>query len=535
MPPAFINVSLPEPFVLFRGKRWRKLTALPPSDNDVLEAVHAAAGFVRISQDAAGWAVGIDERALASVITRSTLRFVPIDLSARNAVVADRLKHDPFFEPRAVCNANIGASCVFTPALWLLLGTPLRRKGVGACLFDTVVPAQYLYTRYRLMLAMLVDLNFQIETRTAIDVPSWAEDTDVDRACAAYCDECDAATVASRLHAYKNACELTASDASAPRPTDDVLRRVFDAIVGFSTEKLSLDALCRDHPELVHHAPTDDTLARARDYERVQWRLSTYEQKLAASKTGDTPDVAVTDAVVRERLEAIADAVLTDKQFAELRTQYPAFGQTAPTAEQLAAIGLFERGGAMTDKQRKQTRKRFPAWRTTIAKAYGDINRKLEQTRESEAAQQKTWDDHIDLLVHQTDSLDLAQLRSALPLFESDRAVAGDLHVLTVRTINSLEMLLMTVVGIPSGMRQALQTSMSVPPPELVGPNIAGLCDVLGGNTMRAIAECDTLLPADIPADLCAAPPSAAAFNAILMYKLKHWRTLYPEPTVNGA
>lgn len=545
MPVRLVITSRPRPFVPFRGTEWCRLVAAPLPEDPVLAEAYRGCPFARVRQIQDMWTVSLAENALSAVMPRQNLRFVPFCTLPQMA--ATYTQHEPLFAARIACNNNIPAVCVYTPPLWLLLySTP----GGTDCL-DVAMPAQFLFLMYYTMLVALQNVNYESDTSVDKVIPEWLRIDDVDEAYRLACIDRDRDTIVFHVQTFASmwadtmtaalnggdmpAAGTTLSDVLAglqkagtlpPPLADDVVRESFDRVVGYSTESVPLDQLCDALPQLRYLTPTREQLAHTADMELATRRITAYMALLASRDEPDAAEAPSKD-TARERLAAIAGMPLPDDFADAIIEQAPRVVAAAPSGGELAALEVPPRRGPLTEADREKARATFMAERKeTRARVKQQLD-KMERRKARAAAMQEKWVAQMKRINNELQSLADCQLQQALTRWRTDAgANIDDLFYLMVQTINNIETALMTIINVPISIRDHLRTRQARVRPEHVPADIVDACDTLAAETLCAAespGEAETpLVPPAMPRSLLTGR-DAAAFNEMLMHKLRHW------------
>ena len=140
---------------------------------------------------------------------------------------------------------------------------------------------------------------------------------------------------------------------------------------------------------------------------------------------------------------------------------------------------------------------------------------------------QEKWEAQLAAMFERYDQLFAEQLTHAIDNPDVT------LEQLTVQTINNVEDMLMSVIGVPVAQRMALRTPPFAPPAELIEPDMRTSAERIAANAVAAAIEQRRapppedsqllLLPPDVPLPELA---SGAAYNEILAAKFAIYRAV---------
>lgn len=480
----------------FRGAAWRRAYRAPLQTDDTLNAIYAPCGWVSVSEAAPGdHVVRFATAAATALLPLCSMRCVPFPFNsaAVRCAVSEILQRDPLRAAREIWRYNVAPIVVYTPPLWLLLTAAAPDE---CC--DVVVPAQYLLDNYRMILQLLAGHSFSpLHAPPTPAPPAWATEPDI--------------RVAYAL--FRASKELIAAQLQQP---DNAIKRVCDSIKDAAP---GVDDLYAAFASM--HTPAAETSA-ATPVAETSAPTPAEPIAAAAPNAADTPaePSAPTPAEPSTAAPAAEPSAAAEPDAAE---------PSAPTPAELPPLADDD---VLGDDMPVLV---FRGMRYDAVKNSEKMQRQYEKALETRRKMDDAWQRQIGQIFDRYETLAVEQLMQ----FLDDDGDVGDktrIAELTVDTLNNMEMMLSSIIGVPVEQRRDVQTSKIRPLDEHVLPRVRDHCAELArraitdasvqraAHTVEAVADSAWLLPPTLPLD--GGDDAIDAFEAILVRKFTLLRTL---------
>jgi len=513
----------------FRGAAWRRAYRAPLPTDDTLNAIYAPCGWVGVAEAAPGdHVVRFDAAAATALLPLRSMRCVPFpfDSAAVRCAVNEILQRDPLRAAREIWRYNVAPIVVYTPPLWLLLTAAAPNE---CC--DVVVPAQYLLDNYRMILQLLAGHSFSpLHAPPTPAPPAWATEPDIRAAYALF--RASKELIAAQLQQPDNAIKRVCDSIKDAAPGVDDL---YAAFVSMHTPAAETSAATPAEPS----APAEPIAAAAPSAADTPAELSAptpaepsatepsapAEPDAAEPSAAAEPDAAEPSAPAPAATHAAEPSAAEPSAAAEPDAAEP----SAPTPAELPPLADDD---VLGDDMPVLV---FRGMRYDAVKNSEKMQRQYEKALETRRKMDDAWQRQIGQIFDRYETLAVEQLMQ----FLDDDGDVGDktrIAELTVDTLNNMEMMLSSIIGVPVEQRRDVQTSKIRPLDEHVLPRVRDHCAELArraitdasvqraAHTVKAVADSAWLLPPTLPLD--DGDNAIDAFETILVRKFTLMRTL---------
>ena len=480
-------------FIPFRRAEWLRRALPPPSGNAALDGAYRTPLVCAQKNDHLGrWVLHLDEERLRHVMTRSALRFVPFPFAALKETHEHMNKADVDMEWSEMGQAGLSQAIVYTSPLWVLLRTEKYNCADPLDLpcYDVVIPVHYYYRQLRQLLFIITRGDYTVATQDKLDAevqPDWLfERSDMAKAYKLYCVKAREMRQAyvcqyrKELDFYENALAMIPRDKSH-----------FDQI----------------NVEFVHKLEALEN--GSREYLDVGGQWSAWLRSVPTN----------------EERESRSD----DEHYVAMRAE-----AEDHHAKWLKRNTEFAREAYVDESP--VSSENFAAYHKQEVRARNARIKALEAHLERQTAVQDGWLRQLEKLFTEHGKLMTMQRRALKARYAADKdTVREHLFAYTVAILNATEMMVMTLCSIPINLRKCLQTSMAVPPTELIPSHVSQARDDFAAETARRAVEqreamsgkpegsTDWVFPPTVPAELLQECKSGGDYERILLWLMEHW------------